>query len=191
MKTSHLTRKVVLSVILILNGLILNVHAEEKQSAQGTNVYQSKWQECDEMDDCVAVSAGYNWTCVNKAYEKEAREFCRNVDDKGTAKCYQAGRDGVINGSLDPQPITSQPVCSRGKCACDYVPTWSGGREDACVRNEDCVVDKFLNWRSVNPSNKALVYETYSGASCSESYPYPAPQAACVNGKCSVVKAAD
>ena len=166
--------------------LINHVYAGDKHTAQGMAGYKTIWQDCQYASDCVAVSAGYNWTCVNSQYEKDARSFCRSVDGKGTAQCYQVGLDGGITNYVEPSPQMPKPVCSQGKCYCEDIGSWVGGREDACVKDQDCVVEKFLTWRSVNPKINNLIIEPYYGAACSETYRYPPPQAFCFNGKCKI-----
>jgi hypothetical protein len=154
-----------------------------KAFAEQLPEYSNEWQDCKDTSECVFVREGYNWTCVNKAYEKEAKLFCRNIDQGGVAR-YSSFEE-KRSMSFDQLPPLTTPVCSKGKCFCEDIKTCSVPGPQECKEDQDCMVFKLRNWVSINKKNKDQT-DPYYGAIYCDQYQYPSPRAVCLKGKCSM-----
>lgn len=153
-------------------GLILLLSVSLSFS-EGSLVYQIGWQECKVDSDCVTIREGYNWTCVNKAYENEARNFCKQIDEDGDEK-----------NSFEGHSIFPATTCLNGRCSCKE--SVSGLDNQKCEQDDDCIVVKGGNyWTTINKKTPPA-YIPYGGDAHKQRYQYPKPIASCLNGVCSI-----
>lgn len=146
-------------------------------------IYKKEWQSCKETSECIAVREGYNWTCVNRSYENEARAYCKNIDTDGTVDCHFVMPNGKSE-NMDARPSLPTPVCSQGKCLCGEIKKVVWDIKDQCKEDQDCMIIKLDQWESVNREDHEKRYYNLSGQACSANYRYPPPQSFCLKGIC-------
>ena len=150
-------------------------------------VYQLDWQQCKVDSDCVTLREGYNWTCVNKSFEKEARDFCANIDGDGHWR--EMDKETCKDISLKFLPVAT---CFNGMCLCQQqISTFSTqppiADYEKCQKDDDCIVVKGGDvWGAINKNSKGPEYYPIYGSPCKMKYQYPKPLPSCDKGKCTI-----